>query len=94
MQEYLQAQQKKNLKILEIETQTKDFAQQEWLNSLSERELSDFNQSNESRPDGMSEKIFEISRRKKALAQAKEYFNTIIWPTRQKEILAQSSTKN
>ena len=94
MQEYLQAQQKKNLKILEIETQTKDFAQQEWLNSLSEQELSGFNQSNEPRPDGMPEKIFEISRRKKALAQAKEYFNTIIWPTRQKEILAQSSTKN
>ena len=94
MQEYLQAQQKKNLKILEIETQTKDSAQQEWLNSLSEQELSGFNQSNESRPDGMPEKIFEISRRKKALAQAKEYFNTIIWPTRQKEILAQSSTKN
>jgi hypothetical protein len=88
MQEYLQAQQKKNLKILEIETQTKDSAQQEWLNSLSEQELLGFNQSNELRPDGMPEKIFEISRRKKALAHAKEYFNTIIWPTRQKEIFS------
>ena len=93
MQEYLQAQQKKNLKILEIETQTKDSAQQEWLNSLSERELLDFNQNNDLRPDGMPERIFEISQRKKALAQAKEYFNTIIWPTRQKEILEQSSIK-
>ncbi len=93
MQEYLLAQQKKNLKILEIETQTKDSAQQEWLNGLSEQELLDFNQNNDLRPDGMPERIFEISQRKKALAQAKEYFNTIIWPTRQKEIFSTNFDK-
>jgi hypothetical protein len=32
-------------------------------------------------------KIFEISKRKKSLALAKEYFNTIVWPTKQKQIL-------
>ena len=93
MQEYLLAQQKKNLKILEIETQTKDSAQQEWLNSLSEQELLGFNQNNDLRPDGMPERIFEISQRKKTLAQAKEYFNTIIWPTRQKEIFSTNFDK-
>lgn len=86
MQEYALAQKKKNLKILELEIQTKDLAQQEWLNNLSEQELLGFNQNNEPRPDGMPEKVFEVSRRKKALALAKEYFDTIIWPTRQKQI--------
>jgi len=88
MREYMLAQEKKNLKTLELETQTKDFAQQEWLNNLSEQQLSDFNQHNERRPEGMPEKVFEISRRKKALALAKEYFNALIWPTKQKEILS------
>lgn len=94
MQEYLQAQQKKNLKTLEIETQAKDFAQREWLNVLSEKELSNFNRTDEPRPNGMPERVFEISRRKKALAQAKEYFNIIIWPTKQKEIFSGDFDKN
>ena len=88
MQEYVLAQKKKNLKTLELETQTKDFAQQEWLSGLTEEELLEFNQNNEPRPDGMPEKVFEISRKKKALALAREYFETIIWPTKQKEILS------
>ena len=87
MQEYALAQKKKNLKILEIETQTKDFAQQEWLNNLSDKELLELNQNDNLRPEGMPEKVFEISRRKKALALAKEYFDIAIWPTKQKQIL-------
>jgi len=87
MQEYTSAQKKKNLKILEIETHTKELAQQEWLNNLLDEELLEFNQNCDSCPKGMPIKIFEISKRKKSLALAKEYFDTIIWPTKQKQIL-------
>ena len=87
MQEYASAQKKKNLKILEIETQTKELAQQEWLNSLLDEELLEFNQNCDPCPEGMPIKIFEISKRKKSLALAKEYFDTVIWSTKQKQIL-------
>ena len=87
MQEYALAQKKKNLKILEIETQTKELAQQEWLNGLLDEELLEFNQNRAPCPEGMPIKLFELSKRKKSLAFAKEYYDTIIWPTKQKQIL-------
>ena len=89
MQEYLAAQQKRNSKILEIENQAKDCTMQEWLTNLPDEELLAFNPNSDQRPDGMPEKLFEISRRKKALVTAKEYFDTVIWPSKYKQILAQ-----
>jgi hypothetical protein len=89
MQEYLAAQQKRNSKILEIENQAKDCAMQEWLTNLPDEELLAFNPNSDQRPDGMPEKLFEISRRKKALVTAKEYFDTVIWPSKYKQILDQ-----
>ena len=89
MQEYLAAQQKRNSKILEIENQAKDCTMQEWLTNLPDEELLAFNPNSDQRPDGMPEKLFEISRRKKALVTAKEYFDTVIWPSKYKQILDQ-----
>ena len=89
MQEYLAAQQKRNSKILEIENQAKDCAMQDWLTNLPDEELLAFNPNSDQRPDGMPEKLFEISRRKKALVTAKEYFDTVVWPSKYKQILAQ-----
>jgi len=85
MQEYFLAQEKKKQTFTEIEIKTKDCALQEWLNLLPEEELLNFNQ--DSRPNGMPEKLYQLSKRKKALEIAKEYFNTILWPPKLKQIL-------
>ena len=87
MQEYLLAQEKRNLKILEIESKTKEFSLQEWLSTLSEEEILNFNSQNNVCPPGVPERIFQISRKKKALSCAKDYFDTIIWPQKRKQIL-------
>jgi hypothetical protein len=85
IQEYLLAQEKKQQKITEIKTKAREFALQEWLESLSVEELLNFNQ--ESRPEGMPDKVYQTSRRKKALEFAKDYFDTILWPEKLKQIL-------
>jgi len=85
IQEYFLAQEKKQQRILEIKTKAKDLALQEWLNVLPEEELLNFNQ--DPRPNGMPEKLYQMSRRKKALELAKEYFNTVLWPQKLKQIL-------
>jgi predicted transcriptional regulator len=79
MQEYIIAQEKRHYKIQELENKAKEFELQEWLKSLSEQELVTF-MPQDLCPEGMPEKIYQTSRRKKALATAKEYFTTIIWP--------------
>jgi len=87
MQEYVLAQEKRNLKILEIESKTREFSLQEWLSALSEEEILNFNSQNNVCPPGVPERIFQISRKKKALSCAKDYFDTIIWPQKRKQIL-------
>jgi len=39
-------------------------------------------------PEGMPEKIYQTSRRKKALVAAQEYFITMIWPQKLNQIEA------
>jgi hypothetical protein len=85
MQEYLLAQEKKQQKITEIKTKARELALQEWLDSLSEEELLNFNQ--ELRPDGIPDRIYQKSRRKKAEDLAKDYFDTVLWPKQLKQIL-------
>ena len=85
MQEYLLSQEKKQQKITEIETKAKDLALQEWLNLLPEEELLNFNQ--DLRPEGMPEKLYQLSRRKKARNIAKDYFSIVLWPEKLKQIL-------
>ena len=87
MKEYMLAQEQKHAKMLEIEVKTKKFVLQEWLDSLNEEELLSFSDSSYVRPEGMPEKIYQTSKRKKMLENAKEYFDTIMWPKRLKEIL-------
>lgn len=84
MKEYILAQGQKNAKILEMESKSKELALQEWLYLLSEEELLDFNQ--EPRLEGIPDKIYQNSRRKKATEFAKDYFNTVIWPKKRQEI--------
>ena len=94
MKEYLLSQEKKNLKLLEMETMAKSFALQEWLDTLPDEELFSFNQDNDIRPNGMPEKLYQVSKRKKALELAKEYFNTIVWPQKRKQILSEGVLTN
>lgn len=89
MREYLLSQEKKNLKLLEIETTAKNFALQEWLDALPDEELFSFNPDNDVRPNGMPEKLYQVSKRKKALELAKEYFNVILWPQKRNQILSE-----
>ena len=85
MQEYLLAQEKKQQKITETKIKARELAIQEWLDSLSEEELLNFNQ--ELRPDGIPDRIYQKSRRKKAEELAKDYFDTVLWPKQLKQIL-------
>ena len=89
MREYLLSQEKKHLKLLEMETTAKNFALQEWLGALPEEELFSFNPGNDIRPNGMPEKLYQVSKRKKALEFANEYFNTILWPKKRSQILSE-----
>jgi len=84
--DYLLSQEKKQQKITEIEAKAKDLALQEWLNLLPEEELLIFNQ--DLRPEGMPERLYQLSRKKKAVETAKDYFNTVLWPEKLKLILA------
>jgi hypothetical protein len=84
---YLLSQEKKNLMRAEIEVKSKELAQQEWLSNLSEDELSEFSHDYDACPSGMPEKIYQTSKRKKATASAKEYFDTVVWPEKRKQIL-------
>ena len=83
---YLLWKEKKQQKITEIEAKAKDLALQEWLNLLPEEELLIFNQ--DLRPEGMPERLYQLSRKKKAVEIAKDYFNTVLWPEKLKLILA------
>ena len=85
MQAYLLAQEKKQQKITEIKTKARELALQDWLDNLSTEELLDFNQA--SRPEGVPEKVYQTSRRKKSLEIAKDYFDTVLWPDKLKQIL-------
>ena len=85
MQAYLLAQENKQQKITEIKTKARELALQEWLDNLSTEELLNFNQA--SRLEGVPEKIYQTSRRKKALEIAKDYFDTVLWPDKLKQIL-------
>ena len=86
MQEYLSAQQKKNIKLLELEEKTKKITLQEWLNMLPEEQLLEFVK-DYTHLQGVPEKVYQTSKRKKALALAEEYFNTVLWPQKFKQIL-------
>ena len=92
MRQYLLAQERKNLKNLEIEVRAKELALQDWLSNLSENELSEFSHNYESCPPGMPEKIYQTSKRKKATASAKEYFDTVVWPDKRQQILYEGET--
>lgn len=92
MRQYLLAQERKNLKNLEIEVKAKELALQDWLSNLSENELSEFSHNYESCPPGMPEKIYQTSKRKKATASAKEYFDTVVWPDKRQQILYEGET--
>jgi DNA-binding MarR family transcriptional regulator len=85
MQEYIIAQEKRDRKIQELENKTKEFELQEWLKSLPEQELATF-ASQDCCPEGMPEKVYQTSRRKKALAAAQEYFITVLWPQKLNEL--------
>lgn len=91
MREYLLAQEKKNSKLLEMEMTAKKVMLQEWLDMLPDDELFSFNPDNNVCPKGMPEKLHQISRRKKAIESAKEYFDTIIWPKKRKEMLGEQT---
>ena len=85
MQEYIVAQEKRHYRIQELENKTKEFELQEWLKSLPEQELATF-APQDCCPEGMPEKIYQTSRRKKALAAAQEYFITVLWPQKLNEL--------
>jgi len=86
MKEYLLAQELKKTKTLEMDTKIKDFALQEWLDDLPEEELLEFNK-NHPQPDGMSDRVHQTLKKKKALEFAREYFDTILWPKKRNQIL-------
>ena len=92
MQAYIAAQEKLHLKTQELENKTKEFKLQEWLKSLSEQELATF-APKDCCPEGMPEKVYQTSRRKKALTAAKEYFITMLWPQKLSEPENLSTTK-
>jgi len=79
MREYLAAQEKQHQAIQELENKTKEFELLEWLKSLPKEELATFAPQDPC-PQGMPEKVYQTSCRKKAQAAAKEYFLTMIWP--------------
>ena len=91
MQEYIAAQEKRHYTIQELENKTKEFELQEWLKSLPEQELAIFIPQ-EPCPEGMPEKVYQTSRRKKALAAAQEYFITVLWPKKLNELAAFQQT--
>lgn len=93
MKEYLLSQEKKNLKLLEIETMAKGFALKEWLDELPDEELFSFNPDKDVRPTGMPEKLYQLSKRKRAIELAKEYFNTILWPKKRDKILNENEVE-
>ena len=91
MQEYIVAQEKRHYRIQELENKAKEFELQEWLKSLSEQEFVTF-MPQDLCPEGMPEKIYQTSRRKKALATAQEYFITMIWPQKLNQLEALKQT--
>ena len=87
MQEYIAAQEKRHNQIQELENKTKEFELQEWLKSLPEQELATFVPQDPC-PQGMPDKVYQTSRRKKAQAAAQEYFLTIVWPQKLNQLEA------
>lgn len=85
MQEYIAAQEKRHHEIQELENKAKEFELQKWLKSLSEQELATFVPKAPC-PEGMPEKIYQTSCRKKALVAAQEYFVTMLWPQKLNQI--------
>ena len=85
IQEYIASQEKRYHEIQELENKAKEFELQEWLKSFSEQELITFAPKDPC-PEGMPEKIYQTSCRKKALAAAQEYFVTMIWPQKLNQI--------
>jgi hypothetical protein len=93
MREYLAAQEKQHQAIQELENKTKEFELLEWLKSLPEEELATF-APQDTCPQGMPEKVYQTSCRKKAQAVAKEYFLTMIWPQKINQFDALNKIKN
>ena len=87
MQEYIAAQEKRHHQIQELENKTKEFELLEWLKSLPEEELATF-VPQDFCPQGMPEKVYQTSRRKKAQASAQEYFLTMVWPQKLNQLEA------
>ena len=73
----------------EDENKVKEYVFQEWLSALPEEELLDFVK-DYTRLEGVPQKIYETNKKKKALASAKDYFDTMIWPQKLKQILAEN----
>jgi len=92
LQEYLRAQEIKQQKINDIRNKAKELALQEWLNSLSTEDLLNFNQ--EPRLEGIPDKVYQTSRKKKAIEFAKDYFNIVLWPEKLNQILNDAEQLN
>ena len=92
MQEYVIAQTKRCSRILEIETQAKGLALQEWLRQKTNLELvAEFNPNNEPQMAGLTKSLQQTLAKKKAVELAKEHFEVVVWPTRVAEILSQKT---
>jgi predicted transcriptional regulator len=70
----------------ETEAKAKQLACEQWMSAISEQELLEYVK-DYTRLDGVPEKVYQTLRRKKALACAKDYFDTMIWPQKLKQIL-------
>ena len=86
MRDYLAAQAKNKSISSELENKSKETAFKDWLSALPEEELLEYVK-DYTRLEGVPEKIYQTSKRKKALASAKDYFDTMIWPQKLKQIL-------
>jgi hypothetical protein len=56
------------------------------MSAISEQELLEFVK-DYAHVEGVPQKIYEINKKRKALASAKDYFEMLIWPQKLKQIL-------
>jgi hypothetical protein len=88
MQAYLLCKEKKIQQSTEIEQRAKEVALTEWINNLQEEELLQFNPDKiDDQQTGIGARFAKIGFRKKAVTNAKEYFEEVVWPDEKKKII-------
>ena len=85
-EKYLALKESERKAKIEIENKIKQLELYEWQDNLSEEELLDLCPMSDISMD-IPEKLRKTARRKRALANAVEYFETEIWPIRKREVI-------